>query len=111
MLSAESFPSSGPNGTASSRNGDSKTIESMVWAGANLGSYGMAAGAIKQLAGLAISDRRIRLQIEKIGTARIPERDAAIDELKQMTLVKPEQITTKLLVGLTFHGMHPVLRP
>ena len=61
-----------------------KTIESMVWAGANLGSYGMASDAIKQLAGLEISDRRIRLQIEKIGTARISERDAAIAELDRL---------------------------
>ncbi len=65
-----------------------KTIELMVWSGANLGSYGMAADAIDRLAGLEISDRRIRLQIDKIGSARIDERDAAIEELKQMTFAE-----------------------
>ena len=48
-----------------------QTIELMVWAGANLGSYEMAATALKQLAGLDIADRRIRLQIEKIGKAML----------------------------------------
>lgn len=65
-----------------------KTIELMVWAGANLGSYGMASDAVERLAGLEISDRRIRLQIEKVGSARVAERDAAIEELKQMTLAR-----------------------
>lgn len=65
-----------------------QTIELMVWAGANLGSYEMAATALKQLAGLDIADRRIRLQIEKIGNARVAERDAAIEELKQMTFAQ-----------------------
>ncbi len=60
----------------------------MVWAGANLGSYGMATDAIKRLAGLEISDRRIRLQIERIGSSRIAEREAAVEELKQMTLAR-----------------------
>ena len=58
----------------------------MVWAGANLSSYGMASESLEQLAGLSISDRRIRLQIEKVGTARIDEREAAVTELKRMTL-------------------------
>ena len=65
-----------------------KTIELMVWAGANLGSYAMASEALQVMSGLAISDRRIRLQIEKVGSVRIDEREAAIEELKQLTLVQ-----------------------
>ena len=65
-----------------------KTMELMVWAGANLGSYAMASDALQVLSGLEISDRRVRLQIEKIGSVRIAEREAAIEELKQLTLVQ-----------------------
>jgi hypothetical protein len=82
------FPLAGQMGLPVRATVTPKTTELMVWAGANLGSYGMASDAIERLAGLEISDRRIRLQIEKAGSARIAERDAAIQELKQMTLAQ-----------------------
>ena len=58
----------------------------MVWAGSNLGSYGMAEEALGKLADQAISLGRIRRQLEAVGQERIAERDQAIAALKSMPL-------------------------
>ena len=48
----------------------------------------MASDALEQLSGLKISDRRIRLQIEKIGESRQAERATAIENLQTMEQTK-----------------------
>lgn len=58
----------------------------MVWAGSNLSSFSMASDALERLSGLSISDRRIRRQVESVGSARIAEREAAVERLKSMSL-------------------------
>ncbi len=57
----------------------------MIWAGANLSSYEMAAESIQELAEQPISARRIRRQVETIGQARVTEREHNIESLKTMT--------------------------
>lgn len=57
----------------------------MIWAGANLSSYEMAAESIQELAEQPISARRIRRQVETIGQARVTERKHNIESLKTMT--------------------------
>ena len=57
----------------------------MIWAGANLSSYEMAAESMQELAEQSISARRIRRQIETIGGARVTESEDSIETLKAMT--------------------------
>ena len=63
-----------------------KLIQMMVWAGSNLSSFSMASEALERLSGLSISDRRIRRQVESVGSARIAEREAAVEKMKSMSL-------------------------
>ena len=62
-----------------------KLLQKMIWAGANLSSYEMAAESIQELAEQPISARRIRRQVETIGQARVTERKHNIESLKTMT--------------------------
>jgi hypothetical protein len=57
----------------------------MIWAGANLSSYDMAAESMQELSEQSISARRIRRQVESIGGARVTECEDSIETLKAMT--------------------------
>jgi hypothetical protein len=63
-----------------------KLLQKMIWAGANLSSYEMAAEAMQALAEQPISTRRIRRQVEAIGQARIAERERHVESLQTMPL-------------------------
>lgn len=56
----------------------------MIWAGANLSSYEMAAESMRELAEQPISARRIRRQVEAIGQARLSQRAHQVELLKTM---------------------------
>ena len=58
----------------------------MVWAGSNLGSYAMAEEATRELAGVPISARRIRRAVSQIGAERVAEREAAVEQFKELDL-------------------------
>jgi hypothetical protein len=62
----------------------------MVWAGSHLGSYGTAEKAMHELIGLPISARRIRRVVEQIGTERVAERTASVEQFKAMELPKQQ---------------------
>jgi len=50
----------------------------------------MAAEALRELAGLSISQRRIRRAVEHVGTQRVAERAAAVERFKHMDLPKQQ---------------------
>ncbi len=52
-------------------------LEKIVWAGANLGSFAQAEAALRELAGIEISGKRIRRITEQIGQNRLAERQQA----------------------------------
>jgi len=58
----------------------------MVWAGANLGSYAEASAALESLCGVAISPRRIRRAVERIGQQRLQEREQAVAQYEAMPI-------------------------
>ena len=58
----------------------------MVWAGSNLGSYATAEEAMRELAGVSISARRIRRAVDQVGNERVAQRNAAVERFKQMDL-------------------------
>jgi hypothetical protein len=62
----------------------------MVWAGSNLGSYEMAAEAMRELGGASISARRIRRVVNQIGVERVSEREAVIERFKDLDLPKQQ---------------------
>ncbi len=62
----------------------------MVWAGSSLGSYAIAEEAMRELAGVPISARRIRRVVQQIGTERVDERTADVERFKQMDLPKQQ---------------------
>lgn len=62
----------------------------MVWAGSNLGSYEMAAEAMRELGGVSISARRIRRVVNQVGEERVSEREAAVEQFKEMDLPKQQ---------------------
>lgn len=59
-----------------------------MWAGANNGSYPLAAAALLQLAGIRLSSKQIRHLVGQIGRARLAERDEAVQQLQAMALPK-----------------------
>jgi hypothetical protein len=65
-----------------------KVLQKAVWAGANNGSYPMAAEALGQLAGLRLLPKQVRRMVGQIGQARLAERDAAVEQLQTMPLPK-----------------------
>ena len=69
-------------------------LQKMVWVGSNLGSYATAEEAMRELAGVSISARRIRRAIEQIGTERVAERKAAVERFKEMDLPKRQAGST-----------------
>ena len=62
----------------------------MVWAGSNLGSYAMAAEAMRELGGVSISARRIRRAVNQIGDERVAEREATVEQFKELDLPKQQ---------------------
>ena len=62
----------------------------MVWAGSNLGSYEMAAEAMRELGGVSISARRIRRVVNQIGAERVSERAAVIERFRDLDLPKQQ---------------------
>lgn len=60
----------------------------MVWAGANNGSYRLAADALERLAGISLTVKQVRRLVGEVGRARLQERDAAVEQLKQLPLPK-----------------------
>ncbi len=62
----------------------------MVWAGSNLGSYVMAEEAMRELAGVSVSLRRIRRVVGQVGNQRVAEREAAVKRFKEMDLPKQQ---------------------
>jgi hypothetical protein len=60
----------------------------MVWAGSNLGGFETAERAMFELAGLSVSDRRVRRASEQIGAERVRERTEAVERFKKMDLPK-----------------------
>ncbi len=67
-----------------------KILQKMVWAGSNLGSYAMAEEAMRELAGVSVSLRRIRRVVGQVGNERVAERDAAVARLQEMDLPKQQ---------------------
>ena len=65
-----------------------KVLQKAVWAGANNGSYPLAAAALGQLAGLRLSSKQIRRMVSQIGQARLKERHEAVEQLQAMPLPK-----------------------
>jgi hypothetical protein len=63
-------------------------LRKMAWAGGNLGSYAMAEEAMRELGGVSISARRIRRVVSQIGDERVCEREAAVEQFKEMDLPK-----------------------
>jgi hypothetical protein len=71
-------------------------------------SYSTAEQAMRELAGLSISARRIRRVVQQIGSERVAERDAAVERFKKMDLprqqagskaVEPPQIGVVMMDG------------
>jgi len=58
----------------------------MVWAGSNLGSYAMAEEAMRELAGVTLSARRIRRVVHQVGNERVAEREAGVEQFKSLNL-------------------------
>jgi len=62
----------------------------MVWAGSSLPSYATAQEAMHELAGIPISSRRIRRVVKQIGSQRVAEREASVEQFKTMDLPKQQ---------------------
>ncbi len=55
-----------------------------------MGSYAMAEEAMRALAGVSVSLRRIRRVVSQVGNERVAERDAAVERFKAMDLPKQQ---------------------
>jgi hypothetical protein len=80
------FPIAGSIGLPARATLTPKLVAKIVWAGSNLGSYTMAEEAILKLAEQGVTRTRIRRQVQQVGSARLTERAAAEERLKQMSL-------------------------
>jgi hypothetical protein len=61
-------------------------LQKAVWVGANNGSFAQAAEALAELAGIRLAPKQIRRLVNEVGQARLLERDAAVAQLKSLTL-------------------------
>jgi hypothetical protein len=84
------FPLAGRLGLPARGTVTPKILQKMVWAGSNLGSYEMAEDAMRELAGVPISLRRIRRAVSQVGNRRVAEREAAVERFKGMDLPKQQ---------------------
>lgn len=80
------FPLAGRMGLPARATVTPKLTQLMVWAGSNLGSFSMASESLERLAGLQVSDRRIRRQVESVGADRVAERETLVEQLKSKSL-------------------------
>lgn len=65
-----------------------KVLQKAIWAGANNGSYPLAAAALEQLAEIRLSPKQIRRMVSQVGGARLAERELGVEQLRTMPLVK-----------------------
>jgi hypothetical protein len=65
-----------------------KVLQKAVWAGANNGSYPLAADALARLAEIKLAPKQVRRLVGETGRARLAERDAAVSQLQAMPLPK-----------------------
>lgn len=63
-------------------------LQQIVWAGANLGSFSQASDALKMLAGMDLSAKRIRRITEQIGQDRLEERVQQVAEFQDKPLME-----------------------
>jgi hypothetical protein len=102
------FPLAGRLGLPARSTVTPKILQKMVWAGSNLGSYEMAEEAMRELAGVSVSLRRIRRAVSHVGNERVAEREATVARFKEMdlpkqqigsTAVDPPQIAVTMMDG------------
>src|SRR3990172_2954282 len=102
------FPLAGRLGLPARSTVTPKILQKMVWAGSNLGSYAMAEDAMRELAGVSVSLKRIRHVVGQVGNERVAEREAAVARFKEMdlpkqqigsTAVDPPQIAVTMIDG------------
>ena len=67
-------------------------LQMIVWAGANIGSFSQASDAVRMLAGIDLSLRRIRRITEQVGRDRLEERVQQVAQFKDKPLM--ERITS-----------------
>ncbi len=63
-------------------------LEKIVWAGANLRSFAQAEAALRELAGIEISGKRIRRITEQVGQDRLEERQQAVTDYRNKPLIE-----------------------
>lgn len=63
-------------------------LEKIVWAGANLGSFSQAQAALRELAGIEISGKRIRRITEQVGQDRLVERQQDVATYRRKPLAE-----------------------
>jgi hypothetical protein len=61
-------------------------MQKVVWAGANNGSYPLAAVALRELAEIQVSAKQVRRLTTVVGDERLAERDQAVERLQAMPL-------------------------
>ncbi len=65
-----------------------KTLEKVVWAGANLGSYPQAASALRELVGVELADQRVHRMTSQIGEDRCRERALHVESFRAKSLAE-----------------------
>jgi hypothetical protein len=65
-----------------------KVLQKAIWAGANNGSYPLAAAALEQLGEIRLSPKQIRRMVSQVGGARLAERERAVEQLQGLPLPK-----------------------
>lgn len=61
-------------------------LQKAIWAGANNGSYALAAAALAELADVRLSVKQIRRLVIAVGNVRLAEREDAVKRLQTMPL-------------------------
>jgi hypothetical protein len=59
-----------------------------VWAGATLGSYQQSEAALAELAGVNLAPKQVQRITSQIGTDRVHERRAAIEQYRRLTIMQ-----------------------
>jgi hypothetical protein len=63
-------------------------LQKAIWAGANNGSYSLAAEALFELSEVCLSPKQIRRLVVQVGEARLAERDDAVGQLQAMPFAR-----------------------
>jgi len=82
------FPLAARLGMPPRSNVTTKVLQKVIWAGANNGSYALAAEALAELSEVSLSPKQIRRLVVQIGAARLAERDDAVEQLQAMSFAK-----------------------